>query len=167
MSITTDLRAFNEHYSQLEEFKRILPDPEDVILEDGRYYVQAEIPARTIYDGDYQQYLKYVWIELYRKMTTKIARAMMGFQGYLVLKIEPMVMANLDGWRVALVSDMSFAKERNVVIPTFVYDEHNHIVEWRCGNCGMPNPIEAHYCGQTMEPAGCGAPRTLLAQELR
>ena len=56
--------------------------------------------------------------------------------------------------------DVLIRNDHAVIIPF----EHYKNNKWttseyqECRYCGMMNDLESHYCGELIEPAGCGAP---------
>lgn len=172
-----DILSGLRRYEDMERFKQFLPKPIDVENIDGRFAIRSEVPIFEIYRdfSEKEEYLAYAWKRMYQQLTLKVAELMVGRDEYFVLKFIPIVQNDYgdyigEKYIMSLYVDITVAQSRNVVIPEFVYDPISltpKIVEWRCGHCHMPNPMEAKYCGEIGEhPHGCGAPRALLIQEL-
>ena len=102
-----------------------------------------------------------------------------GYQ-YVTFKADMVVTpvsSNISRWGMfidlVLYYELFVTPTRNamVYIPEIVYepvraswkldgDVNRRPIEWRCGHCTTPNPMEERSCTQ------CGAPRALLIQEM-
>ena len=149
----------------------LMPDGNDIEERgNGVFGVTGRIPDIDLlyrYQQDMEDHVAIMWLEMSRQLADKMAK--IGLQNcnkYLVTNYSADIVRRDRELTLVLRCEAFVAETRDIVVPEFVYGQCNWIPEeWKCGRCGMPNPMEAHYCGETMEPAGCGAPRARLIGE--
>lgn len=145
-----------------------MPTPRGVSVGDtGRFGVLNKISRQEIeYSQDSENVVAETWNATYRSAIEYVSEMAIGREEYMVFKLKPSVYNDDLSINFILEGELLVAKTKEVVIPEFIY-RGNIPVEWRCGHCQMPNPMEATYCGEKHTHAvGCGAPRARLIQEL-
>lgn len=144
------------------ELQKFLPKPIEV--DDGRYACEYRLHKHEIsfYDGNIEFRVQNIWEGIYFNAIHKVTSLIMGRQEHFVVRYIPELLHDMDFLILRVVYEVMVAHTRDVVIPTFVYEEHTtKVIEWRCGYCGVPNEIKHKTCCK------CGAPRALLIQEMR
>ena len=143
------------------EMARYMPNPEwsDAKDTEGTYAVQHAVSNEMI---EHEEHLKYVWLDMFHKASMNVAMISLSLpDDRLVIKYKPYVHRDIWETILGLRLEITIVQTVNVVMPEFIYEPHsNKLIEFRCGHCTTPNPIERTTCSQ------CGAPRAKLIQEM-
>jgi hypothetical protein len=109
--------------------------------------------------------VQHTWSHLYHEAIGAVTNVIMGRTEHFVVRYIPSIIREMCGIQFIVKYEIVVCPTRTFVvqdiyIPTFEYDHRGQLIEWRCGHCTSPNPVEKRHCTQ------CGAPRALLIQEM-
>lgn len=131
-------------------------------ISEGLYAIQNRVPTDEL-DAIY-----YAWRNMYSHAGYVIGEfSMSNPKKYVVSKIVQHSHVDDEYPRITVLRlniELYLSSVARVVMHEFVYSTANgDPIEWKCGHCGLPNIIQATFCGEEHKSAaGCGAPRDFL-----
>ena len=132
----------------------------------SRWRADFTFPDEFLFGNDRYDYFESGISDLYIRATRQVARMSIGVRGYIATKYF-LTVSRGDIYLKSHVISLSFEciiipeRTYEIYVPEFFYDTvSNEYREWKCGYCGVPNPMEHRVCDK------CGAARALLIQEM-
>lgn len=166
----------SDMYLRLEELnahKALNPHPSDVELTKDIWAIKRDIDMMFMMRAgryEIEEHIASVWGDMYFSAARFIASICIGREDYLAFRFHPMSQRDMNRktimevFTLKLVIEIFVVPTREYNIPVFTYDFDTCLpIEWKCGYCGMINPMEATYCGEIHKHAvGCGHPRAKI-----
>jgi hypothetical protein len=180
--------TFGINYDRLDRINKLvltrIENNSDVEEPEGQMYFHCRVDMQNALslmdDQEVDRYVALGMDNLYRALFAKILKLIEGRKEYLTFKADLVVKPVSNDFKyggmlidLVLYYELFVTPSRAtaVYIPEIRYDAvpqswspgcemKRTPIEWRCGHCTTPNPMERRTCTQ------CGAPRALLIQEM-
>lgn len=138
-------------------------------------YIEVRVPAY-----EYAMWSKEEFDELLRRRIEYAERelAINLFKSIKESPVPVVVQTHMEQWHNSTMPEMVFRLHYNLTavrtmnvtmafMEPLTFQNHSGKIEWKCGFCGVINPIEATVCGEKHDRAiGCGHPREKTRQEM-